>query len=620
MYLQIEALWDDCFTNERIRDALQNLPKDLDSTYIRCLKRIEKSGNMDHALKVFKWVSCTSRPLRIEELKEALAFTLEDTTWVADKIQSSDSVINRCGNLVAQDFVDLCVRFIHPSVQQYLQNVDRANPFHIDQTKGQLECGEFSIRYLNFTDFSSQALKLETISFYPNVPGQVVTSTSSGLGKFLFDVIGWRRYQTNRPFTSLVPAKKLPAQDATKYKFLSYATESWLIDTKLITPYSPVLQEFKSLALNPKGAWVTYPWLSGGQSYTSYLHGLLGWAVKAEHLSLLRIVVGLGPEYRVREFCNLPLVEDGLPALHTASKLGNEGVVRLLLEVCKLNELDQQKRNPLHYASEKGHITVTKILIENNADLNARSGDGQTPLDLAVASGHELTTEVLLQADPKLDAKGWELLLARAAESGHPSVLGRILEHASFLASEHGRLPANFGRMLLSLAAKSGHDELIRILLQHPHVVEDNKMGKRRTPLSYAAEHGHESTVRLLIEISSVDFNYPDSAGRTPLSYAAEEGHERIAQLLLEHQRKMGDFSDVWHRTPLSYAAEKGHEKVVRLLLKCPDVDKNFPDPFGRTPLALALANRHSKVARILSYEPPRVENQGTTASSAASS
>ena len=62
-------------------------------------------------------------------------------------------------------------------------------------------------------------------------------------------------------------------------------------------------------------------------------------------------------------------------------------------------------KTALHYAAEKGHVAVVKILLRDGADKNGKDEKGRTPLSHAAENGHALVTEILLDAgaDPGLD-------------------------------------------------------------------------------------------------------------------------------------------------------------------------------------------------------------------------
>ena len=89
----------------RIRQALAELPETLDKTYQRTLQEI-KNAQWEFAHYLFQFVAAASRPLRVEELAELLAFDFhagpipefyED--WrLEDPV---DAVLSTCSSLLA---------------------------------------------------------------------------------------------------------------------------------------------------------------------------------------------------------------------------------------------------------------------------------------------------------------------------------------------------------------------------------------------------------------------------------------------------------------------------------------------------------------------------------------
>ncbi|CAE7415636.1 ANKRD29, partial [Symbiodinium sp. KB8] len=58
---------------------------------------------------------------------------------------------------------------------------------------------------------------------------------------------------------------------------------------------------------------------------------------------------------------------------------------------------------PLSVASENGHIEVTRLLLEANADKDKANQDGATPLFIAAQNGHLEVVRLLLQANADKD-------------------------------------------------------------------------------------------------------------------------------------------------------------------------------------------------------------------------
>lgn len=75
---------------------------------------------------------------------------------------------------------------------------------------------------------------------------------------------------------------------------------------------------------------------------------------------------------------------------------------------------------PLHYAATKGHIAIMRLLLEENAYIDAESPNGTTPLMMAAYYAPPLAVKLLLEegADPNLRNQGQAsaLDLALAAE------------------------------------------------------------------------------------------------------------------------------------------------------------------------------------------------------------
>jgi ankyrin repeat protein len=89
--------------------------------------------------------------------------------------------------------------------------------------------------------------------------------------------------------------------------------------------------------------------------------------------------------------------EDSRTCLHAACLCGNVEMVRLLLE----NEADPDAststnmRTPLHWAAQKGHLEIMKILVKFGANISARDKFGLTPRYLAAQKCHDKVVEFL---------------------------------------------------------------------------------------------------------------------------------------------------------------------------------------------------------------------------------
>lgn len=67
-------------------------------------------------------------------------------------------------------------------------------------------------------------------------------------------------------------------------------------------------------------------------------------------------------------------------------------------------EVNRKGWTPLHYAATRGHIAMMRLLLENNAYIDAESPNGTTPLMMAAYYAPPLAVKLLLEegADPTL--------------------------------------------------------------------------------------------------------------------------------------------------------------------------------------------------------------------------
>src|SRR5260221_8702266 len=132
---------------QRIRHALDELPHTLDETYDRTLEEIGKQ-NWECAHRLFQCVAAASRPLRVEELAEFLAFDFDtdSTPTLREDWREEDpahAVRSTCSSLLA--IVDVggwsVIQFAHFSVKEYLtskrlaESQETISRFHVSMTQ-----------------------------------------------------------------------------------------------------------------------------------------------------------------------------------------------------------------------------------------------------------------------------------------------------------------------------------------------------------------------------------------------------------------------------------------------------------------------------------------------------
>ncbi|KAF7136772.1 hypothetical protein CNMCM5793_006241 [Aspergillus hiratsukae] len=599
VYLQLEILWQDCSTDNDIRAALRDLPTGLEETYRRCVRRINFTN--PYALRVLQWVSFAARPLHIDELKEAVAFDLQDVVWDAGKIPQADVVMGCCANLVSVDPIDDCVRFAHPSVKTYLQK-DSASfipGYPKSDKQGELQCGEFCVAYLSFSNFNLQLVKPANETAAVKVPDAKLLA-GDALASRLARVF-WGRGADPKSPTQLQfrQVRSATVPDRSQYKFLDYATTHWALQTKEImqtkefTSSSPVNNKFMQLSLCFNETWNFHPWVVGGRSQSSRLHGLFGWAVKEGHIPLLEMALSSRPD--ILEICNLPLIDERLPALHVASKFGLADVVERLESICQTDLQDEEGYTALHHAASKGHVNVVVVLLRSvSTGVDVLSKTQVTPLWLAASHGHRDAVRILASRHANIEAREGSTRrtpLSQAAGNGHHAVVGVLVDRGAKLESKDAG-----GRTPLSWAFKNGHPDTVQLLLEKG-ANPDCKDAKEQL-LPWAARIGHAAITGLLAANPKTNLNATDDNGLTPLLCAAYNERLVIAKILLERGADL-ETRDECSRTPLMWAAFNRDEGLARLLLKKGAIIE-AEDKYERTAFFWAVENSHEEMVKLL--------------------
>lgn len=549
-----------------------------------------------YTLRVIQWVSFAARPLHIDELKEAVAFDQDDTGWDAGKIPQADVVIGCGANLVAVDPSDQCVRFAHSSIKTYLQkNSARLIPGYPESDKqGELQCGEFCVAYLSFSNFNLELVKPANETELVKVPDAKLLAgdaLASPWVRFFWGLGASPKKPTQVQFRRI---RSATIPDRSRYKFLDYAVTQWALQTKEINSISPVWDKFKQLSLIFNETWNFHPWVVGGRSQTSRLHGLFGWAVKEWHIPLLELA--LTSDRDIREICNLPLVDERLPALHVASKLGLAKVVDLLLPVCELNLQDEEGYTALHHAAIKGHSDIVAMLLNSGSTIiDIPSKTQVTPLWLAANHGHCDLVRVLTQREANLEVRessSQRTPLSQAASNGHQDVVEFLVDKGANLeAKDVG------GWTPLSWAVMNEHLDTIELLLERG-ANSACKFANKGRLLLWAAQTGHAAITGLIAGNPETDLNATDDNGLTGLWWAIRNQHLEIAKILLERGANR-EIRDADGQTPLLWAARDTHETVTTLLLK-EGADISVQDKHGRTALFWAVEHSHEGLVKSL--------------------
>jgi ankyrin repeat protein len=240
-------------------------------------------------------------------------------------------------------------------------------------------------------------------------------------------------------------------------------------------------------------------------------------------------------------------------------------ISRLLLDYCEdVDVRNPENQTPLHIAAEGGFLDVIQILLNRNADINARDIRGRTPLLRAIT-----WTSYWLYGDEA----------------------GPLLEHEADEGTQNTSHPIS-----PRLALSNGSVGATKLLLDNGanvHFRDDNG----QTPLHRASDGNHVDVMRLLLQ-HGADVDVQDNGYSTALHLASDLGGLEAVRLLLENGANPNIRNDK-DQTPLHLASEWNHVERIRLLLKC-GADIDVQDSDHSTPLHLASYHKSFEAAQLL--------------------
>ncbi|TKY62876.1 Ankyrin-3 protein [Spatholobus suberectus] len=297
-----------------------------------------------------------------------------------------------------------------------------------------------------------------------------------------------------------------------------------------------------------------------------------------------------------------------------------------------VDSVDPNGDTLLHVATSRCRPDLVQLLLEFNADIEAKNRSGSTPLEAACSSGEELIVELLLAHKATTERKESSPLGAihLSAREGHVEVLRLLLLKGASVDSL-----TRDGNTALHLAVKEGKRDCARLLLANNARTEIRDSRDGDTCLHVAAGLGDESMVKLLLN-KGANKDVRNFSGKTAYDTAEENGHARVFDAL-----RLGDGLCVAARkgevrsiqrliesgavlngrdqhgwTALHRACFKGRVDAVRALLE-KGIDRDAKDEDGYTALHCAVEAGHADVAEVLVKKGVDVEarsNKGVAA------
>ncbi|KAI0574012.1 multiple ankyrin repeats single kh domain protein [Pyrenophora tritici-repentis] len=268
---------------------------------------------------------------------------------------------------------------------------------------------------------------------------------------------------------------------------------------------------------------------------------------------------------------------------------------------------------PLYYAALLGLSTVTRLLLDAGADVNAQGGEYGNALQAALLEGDEQVVKTLLDKGADVNAQGglYGNALLAASYGGHEQVVKTLLDKGAEVNAQGGL----YGNALQAASA-GGHEQVVKTLLDKGAEVnaQGGYFGNALQAASEggyeyeASEGGHEQVVKTLLD-KGADVNAQGGLFGNALQAASYGGHEQVVKTLLDKGAEV-NAQGRQYGNALQAASAGGHEQAVKTLLdKGADVNAQG-GLFGNALLA-ASARGHEQVVKMLLDTGAEVNAQG---------
>jgi ankyrin repeat protein len=498
-----------CISPNHVREALENLPKDMNETYSRIMIRVSGRFKSD-TIRILQLLLYSARPLGVDELIDAIAVQPEKSPSfeAGNRIRRPAEIARCCSSLIKlvkpPDGSDnegaLELHLAHFTVQEYLL----ASPEYAHY----------------FQEVPSRSLiAFICISYLQCINGQIGNGESEGEIETAFPFV---RYSCESWISHAASTERYDSAvfDKTMDFLLDFDSDCykyWHDTTGVYEDrYSPIWHACQ--------AGLSIRFLEHLFGHTSFVGmdineiegndgGLLSMTCTRGDVQITQFLMSKGAVVNAGHFLNAAGNEEAVRALlqsagtplhddpqYTSWVLGdacvsgNLGVVRLIIEYESsfVDLVDRENGPPLWAACANGHEDVALLLLESGADA-LYDWEHDDLMDLIFEKGLKRTLEEVLKAFPTIAQREH---IIRAAEAGNAEFV-RIIWN-------RGRLKRESLSAALWNAAKAEKDDVVRLLLQlgadgrFQYNDEDDE--EFQTPLEVAQKLEHTRVAALLLE------------------------------------------------------------------------------------------------------------------------
>jgi ankyrin repeat protein len=256
------------------------------------------------------------------------------------------------------------------------------------------------------------------------------------------------------------------AVDKKENTLLHYAVEAGLLDIVDLLLERNFKRDVKNMGIT------TTDGIPGGNTP-------LQLAVKKGYLEITKKLIENGANLKVLVDDSPNSINQGNTLLHIATQNKDIEMVKFLIsdKRVNINSKNHWDFTPLHFAARSGCLEVVKLLVENGANLEAKSStyyNTNTPLSLAIVNGYLNVANFLIEKRAKMTREMKILVKIRKKSHIYPTLLHFVAENndpelASLLIRNgaDNNVEDDYGNTPLDIATKKNYLRIAEIL-QNP--------------------------------------------------------------------------------------------------------------------------------------------------------
>jgi ankyrin repeat protein len=588
--LHFDSLKDKRTKNEFQR-ALKALPQGsgaLTEAYDDAIGRIyqQRVNDRKWAQRIMSWIVHAVRPLRLDELRHALAIEEGDRRLEEDNLTDLNELVSLCAGLVILNHEGGTVHLVHYTTYDYLSKIEWV-------LAARDAVATSCVTYLLFETFAA-GFCVSTEKFQQRIElNPLYTYVSANWGHHVR--------------TAFVEEKDLVLDFLEKEDYVSACGQAILSSQALSYDIRELPRELTGMHLAAyfgleKAIAVLLARNYNIESIDSYGQTPLFWAVLSKQTATAELLLSCGTDPNLIANTKLLLnneywwISTGFDMpLGCAVRMRSLEMVRILLQRgANPNIYPDDNMTALFQAAQNGDFEIIHLLLQHGADPNIHPYRGGTALCLAARDGNLEIIHLLLQhgADPNIHPyRGGTALCWAAARKKNLEIVNVLLQHGA-----DPNFCPNSGTALC-WAARNGHFEIINSLLQHgadPNICPNRGM----IALCWAAARKENLEIVNVLLQHGDDPNFCPNSG-TALCWAARNRNLEIINLLLQHgaDPNISPGGDI---TALCWAAaRKENLEIVNVLLQH-GADPNVCPNRGGPALCWAIQDENIDIVKLL--------------------